>query len=177
MPLDPIGDGGLSERAAPVPFLPAARLSRRPRRLPGARGFFFNPSLDGGFELLELSRSNRRRSSATSASSAALSRRRVSFSRSSASNRSQIAAEKTIPAFIMLPSPCLGQSCAPEQMAPLQLCPAQGRTGVGCAATGWLGPPRPASRPPSCSQTWLCRPVAVAPIRLNSLLAVPKSRP
>ena len=29
------------------------------------RGFFFSPSLDGGLELFELSRSNRRRSSAT----------------------------------------------------------------------------------------------------------------
>jgi hypothetical protein len=38
------------------------------------RGFFFNPSLDGGFELLELSNPSRRRSSAFSARSASISR-------------------------------------------------------------------------------------------------------
>jgi len=39
------------------------------------RGFFFSPSLDGGFELVELSTPSRRRSSAFSARSAAFSRR------------------------------------------------------------------------------------------------------
>ena len=58
MPLDPIGGFDLFERVALVPFLPAAPLPERPRRLPGTRGFFFSPSLEGGFELLELFNSN-----------------------------------------------------------------------------------------------------------------------
>ena len=44
------------------------------------RGFFFSPSLDGGLELVELSSSNRRRSSAFSARSSAFSARNVSLS-------------------------------------------------------------------------------------------------
>ena len=61
-----------------------------PRRLMGVRGFFFNPSLEGGFELFVLSSPNRRRSSATNASSSAI---RRSFE---ASN-SAISAGTTIP--------------------------------------------------------------------------------
>lgn len=49
------------------PFCPPLALSERPRRLPATRGFFFNPSLEGGLELLELSCPNCRRRSATSA--------------------------------------------------------------------------------------------------------------
>jgi hypothetical protein len=40
------------------PFCPPLDFPERPRRLPGMRGFFFNPSLEGGFELLELFNSN-----------------------------------------------------------------------------------------------------------------------
>jgi len=46
----------------------------RVRKLFKMRGFFFSPSLDGGFELLELSKPRRRRSSALSASSASIRR-------------------------------------------------------------------------------------------------------
>src|SRR5271166_2629571 len=54
------------------PVWPPLALPERPRRLPGMRGFFFNPSLEGGLELFELSCPNWRRRSATSASSAAI---------------------------------------------------------------------------------------------------------
>ena len=71
MPNHMIGIGGLPQRAALVALLPAARLARAPRRLPAIRGFFFNPSLEGGLELFELSCPSCRRRSATSAWSAA----------------------------------------------------------------------------------------------------------
>jgi len=61
-----------------------------PRRLRGARGFFFNPSLEGGFELFVLSSPKRRRSSATKASSSAI---RRSFE----ANNSWISGGMTIP--------------------------------------------------------------------------------
>jgi hypothetical protein len=61
---DPVRIGDPLERIALVPLLPAARAPRRVRRLVG---FFRKPSLDGGFELVELSRPSRRRSSAFSA--------------------------------------------------------------------------------------------------------------
>jgi hypothetical protein len=72
------------------PFWPPLVLPDLPRRLKGARGFFFNPSLEGGFELFVLFSPNRRRSSATNASSSAI---RRSFE---ASN-SAISAGITIP--------------------------------------------------------------------------------
>ena len=56
------------------PSWPPLVLPDLPRRLRGARGFFFNPSLEGGFELFVLSSPNRRRSSATKASSSAIRR-------------------------------------------------------------------------------------------------------
>ena len=58
MPLDPIGGFDLFERSPLCPFCPPLRFPERPRRLPGTRGFFFSPSLEGGFELLELFNSN-----------------------------------------------------------------------------------------------------------------------
>src|SRR5271157_3401154 len=61
------------------PVWPPLALPERPRRLPGMRGFFFNPSLEGGLELFELSCPNWRRRSATSASSAAIRLNRPSF--------------------------------------------------------------------------------------------------
>ena len=54
------------------PFCPPLGRPDAPRRLPGTRGFAFNPSLEGGRELFELSCPNCRRRSATSASSAAI---------------------------------------------------------------------------------------------------------
>jgi hypothetical protein len=67
-----IGFGDLAQRAARVALLPAARLARLAAQALGIRGFFFNPSLEGGWELFELSCPNCRRSAATSASSAAI---------------------------------------------------------------------------------------------------------
>ena len=79
---DPVGVGDLAKRIAPVALLTAARLARAVRKLPRMRGLFFNPSLDGGFELLELSNPSRRRSSAFSARSASISRFRDAISSS-----------------------------------------------------------------------------------------------
>ena len=59
---------------------PPLFLSERPRRLPGMRGFFFSPSLDGGLERVELSKSSRRRRSAFCACNASLLARNPSFS-------------------------------------------------------------------------------------------------
>ena len=64
-----IGLGDLPQRVARVSLLAAARLAGLAAQTAGARGFFFNPSLEGGFELFVLSSPNRRRSSATKASS------------------------------------------------------------------------------------------------------------
>ena len=72
------------------PSWPPLVLPDLPRRLRGARGFFFNPSLEGGFELFVLSSPNRRRSSATKASSSAI---RRSFE----ANNSWISGGMTIP--------------------------------------------------------------------------------
>ena len=70
----PIGIGDLP---ACRPCGPSARRSPCPKRragCPAMRGFFFNPSLEGGLELFELSCPNCRRRSATSARSATISR-------------------------------------------------------------------------------------------------------
>jgi hypothetical protein len=55
-----------------------------PRRLPAMRGFFANPSLEGGLPLLELSWPNGRRNAATSSRSAAFYTRSAAFSDRSA---------------------------------------------------------------------------------------------
>ena len=108
------------------PACPPLGLPERPRRLPGTRGFFFNPSLDGGFELVELSKSSRRRSSVTSARRAPLSARNASFSllssaisRRSASISSRISEGRIIPTLTHIstqpvsPNPRLGQTFRP----------------------------------------------------------------
>src|SRR5271169_4047212 len=83
-------------RVSPAwPSWPPLALPDLPRRLRGARGFFFNPSLEGGFELFVLSSPSRRRSSATKASSSAI---RRSFE---ASN-SWISGGMTIPLLIQI---------------------------------------------------------------------------
>jgi hypothetical protein len=69
-----IGFGRLPQSVARVALLPPLGLPDLPRRLRGARGFFFSPSLEGGFELFVLSNPNRRSSSATKASSSAIRR-------------------------------------------------------------------------------------------------------
>jgi hypothetical protein len=71
--------GHLPQSAAFVARLAPLGLPERPRRLPAMRGLFFSPSLEGGFELFELSRSKRRRSSATSARSAVISALKRSY--------------------------------------------------------------------------------------------------
>jgi len=58
MPLDPSGTAACLSVPPLCPFCPPLDFPERPRRLPGMRGFFFNPSLEGGFELLELFNSN-----------------------------------------------------------------------------------------------------------------------
>ena len=68
---DPVGLGDLAKGFALVPLLPAARAPDGSRRL---TGFFFRPSLDGGFELVQLSSPSRRRSSAFSARNVSSSR-------------------------------------------------------------------------------------------------------
>src|SRR6516165_12092602 len=80
------------------PVWPPLALPERPRRLPGTRGFFFNPSLEGGLELFELSCPNCRRRSATSASSAAI-------CRFSAAINSSTSAGRTIPPLIQIRPP------------------------------------------------------------------------
>src|SRR5277367_808005 len=83
-------------RVSPAwPSWPPLALPDLPRRLRGARGFFFNPLLEGGFELFVLSSPSRRRSSATKASSSAI---RRSFE---ASN-SWISGGMTIPLLIQI---------------------------------------------------------------------------
>jgi hypothetical protein len=77
------------------PVCPPLALPEAPRRLPALRDFFPNPSLEGGLELFELSCPNRRRRSATSARSAAISRL------SEAINPSTSAA-RTIPPLIQI---------------------------------------------------------------------------
>jgi hypothetical protein len=65
--------GDWAQRIAAAPLSrPPLRLPVRLRKPPDTRRFFFSPSLDGDFELLELSKSSRRRSSAFSASSASI---------------------------------------------------------------------------------------------------------
>src|SRR5229473_255382 len=54
-------------RLVPNHMIGIGALPERPRRLPAIRGFFFNPSLEGGLELFELSCPSCRRRSATSA--------------------------------------------------------------------------------------------------------------
>jgi hypothetical protein len=69
------------------PFCPPLALPDGSRRLPAIRGFFFSPSLEGGFELVELSCPKRRFSSATSARSAAISARSAAISSSTSARR------------------------------------------------------------------------------------------
>ena len=69
------------------PVCPPLVLPERPRRLPPIRGFFRNPSLEGGCELFELSRPNCRRRSATSARSAAISALRDAINSSTSAGR------------------------------------------------------------------------------------------
>ena len=86
-----IGLGDLPQRGPRGP--PGRRSSCRTCRADcGRRGFFFNPSLEGGFELFVLSSPKRRRSSATKASSSAI---RRSFE----ANNSWISGGTTIPAL------------------------------------------------------------------------------
>src|SRR5258708_3148398 len=80
------------------PFCPPLALPERPRRLPAIRGFFFNPSLEGGLELFELSCPSCRRRSETSAWSAAIWR----FSEAINSSTS---AGRPIPPLIQILSP------------------------------------------------------------------------
>src|SRR5271163_4954046 len=93
-------------RVSPAwPSWPPLALPDLPRRLRGARGFFFNPSLEGGFELFVLSSPSRRRSSATTASSSAI-------RRSLAASNSAISAGIAIPPLIQIrppPSPTIRQ--------------------------------------------------------------------
>ena len=93
MPNRAIGIGDRSVVPPSWPVWPPLTLPERPRRLPGMRGFFFNPSLEGGLELFELSCPNWRRRSATSASSAAI--RRLSEAINSSTS-----AGRTIPPLI-----------------------------------------------------------------------------
>jgi hypothetical protein len=94
MPLDPIGGLDLFERVSPLcPACPPLFSSERPRRLPGTRGFFFNPSLDDGLELLELSRPNRRWSSIIAARNASFSAHNGSPLRAAAMRLRRVAAQ------------------------------------------------------------------------------------
>jgi hypothetical protein len=68
---DPVGLGDLAKRSALCPLCPPLARPAGSRRL---AGFFLNPSLDGSFELVELSKPSRRRSSAFSARNASNSR-------------------------------------------------------------------------------------------------------
>src|ERR1700686_2769874 len=90
-----IGLGDLPQRVARVALLAAARLAGLAAQTAGRRGFFFNPSLEGGFELFVLSSPKRRRSSATTASSSAI---RRSFE----ANNSWISGGMTIPLLIQI---------------------------------------------------------------------------
>src|SRR5271163_3659263 len=86
-------------RVSPAwPSWPPLALPDLPRRLRGARGFFFNPSLEGGFELFVLSSPSRRRNSATKASSSAI-------RRSLAASNSAISAGIAIPPLIQIRPP------------------------------------------------------------------------
>jgi hypothetical protein len=69
------------------PFCPPLGLPDGSRRLPAIRGFFFSPSLEGGFELVELSWPKRRFSSATSARSITISARNAAISSSTSGER------------------------------------------------------------------------------------------
>ena len=69
------------------PFCPPLGLPDASRRLPAMRGFFVKPSLEGGFELVELSWPRRRLSSATSARNAAISARNAAISSSASAAR------------------------------------------------------------------------------------------
>src|SRR5271155_5757540 len=83
-------------RVSPAwPSWPPLALPDLPRRLRAARGFFFNPSLEGGFELFVLSSPSRRRNSATKASSSAI-------RRSLAASNSWISGGMTIPLLIQI---------------------------------------------------------------------------
>ena len=85
------------------PVWPPLALPERPRRLPGTRGFFFNPSLEGGLELLELSCPNCLRSSANSASSAAIWRLSEAINSSTSAGR-------TIPPLISDSPPAVSKN-------------------------------------------------------------------
>ena len=91
---------GVSTRLSVPPVCPTCPplvLPDFPRRLPARRGVFFNPSLDGGFELLALSFPNCPRSFPTSTRKAALSARRASFSRRTpATSRRSVSISLTI---------------------------------------------------------------------------------
>jgi hypothetical protein len=87
-----------ARRRVLVALCPPLALPERPRRLPATRGFFFNPSLEGGLELFELSCPICRRRSATSACSAAIWR----FSEAINSSTS---AGRRIPPLIQILSP------------------------------------------------------------------------
>ncbi len=68
-----VGIGDLPQSPTFVARLAAAPLARTTAQTSRNPRFLFSPSLDGGLELFELSKSNRRRSSATSARSAVIS--------------------------------------------------------------------------------------------------------
>src|ERR1700716_1959645 len=108
MPNHMIGIGGLPQRAALVALLP-----ERPRRLPAIRGFFFNPSLEGGLELFELSWPSCRRRSATSAWSTAIWR----FSEAINSSTS---AGRFIPPLIQILSPKSPKFLSSKENSPKQ---------------------------------------------------------
>jgi len=88
-----IGIGDLPQRAAFKTRLPAARLARTVAQTAANSRLLPQPALEGGCEMFELSRPNRRRRSAISARSAAISARR------DAANAS-ISAGRTIPPLI-----------------------------------------------------------------------------
>ena len=85
---DCVGFGDLPQRVALRPFCPPLGLPERVRRLRKRRGFFFSPSLEGGFELLELSNPRRRRSSAFSVGSTSTSSLSASISATASAEKS-----------------------------------------------------------------------------------------
>jgi hypothetical protein len=93
------------------PFWPPLGLPERPRGRPAIRGFFLSPSLEGGLELFELSRLNRRRRSATSARSAVI-------SALSQAIKSATSAGISIPPLIQIRSPRVSKTSQPKPNSP-----------------------------------------------------------
>ena len=109
--INPVAGSLFHEKRHSWPFWPPLGLPERERRLRATRGFFFNPSLDGGLELFELSRPNRRRSSATSA-------RRDDISALSEAINSSTSAGSVISPLIQIRASLSSQSRRPKRISP-----------------------------------------------------------